>query len=92
MHHTVLPGIVERKRGRIANVSSDAARVGSSGEAVYAACKAGLIGFSKTIAREHARAGITINVVCPGIVNTRLYADYNKAREIRRNSTRRFGA
>jgi 2-hydroxycyclohexanecarboxyl-CoA dehydrogenase len=92
MHHAVLPGIVERKRGRIANVSSDAARVGSSGEAVYAACKAGLIGFSKTIAREHARAGITINVVCPGIVNTRLYADYNKAREIRRNSTRRFGA
>ena len=51
MHHTVLPGMVERKRGRIVNVSSDAARVGSSGEAVYAACKAGLIGFSKTLAR-----------------------------------------
>ena len=41
MHHAVLPGMVERKRGRIVNVSSDAARVGSSGEAVYAACKAG---------------------------------------------------
>jgi len=78
MHHVVLPGMVERKRGRIVNVSSDAARVGSSGEAVYAACKAGLIGFSKTIAREHARTGITINVVCPGIVNTKLYADYKK--------------
>lgn len=78
MHHIVLPGMIERKRGRIVNVSSDAARVGSSGEAVYAACKAGLIGFSKTIAREHARHGITINVVCPGIVNTKLYADYKK--------------
>ena len=78
MHHAVLPGMVARKRGRVVNVSSDAARVGSSGESVYAACKAGLIGFSKTIAREHARNGITINVVCPGIVNTKLYADYKK--------------
>jgi 2-hydroxycyclohexanecarboxyl-CoA dehydrogenase len=78
MHHVVLPGMVERKCGRIVNVSSDAARVGSSGEAVYAACKAGIIGFSKTIAREHARSGITINVVCPGVVNTKLYADYKK--------------
>jgi 2-hydroxycyclohexanecarboxyl-CoA dehydrogenase len=78
MHHAVLPGMVERKRGRIVNVSSDAARVGSSGEAVYTACKAGLIGFSKTIAREHARSGITINVVCPGVVNTKLYADYKQ--------------
>ena len=89
MHHAVLPGMVERKRGRIVNVSSDAARVGSSGEAVYAACKAGIIGFSKTIAREHARNGITINVVCPGIVNTKLYADYKKGARIRRNSMRR---
>jgi 2-hydroxycyclohexanecarboxyl-CoA dehydrogenase len=78
MHHAVLPGMVARKRGRIVNVASDAARVGSSGEAVYAACKAGLVGFSKTIAREHARSGITVNVVCPGIVNTKLYADYKK--------------
>jgi len=78
MHHAVLPGMAERKRGRIVNVASDAARVGSSGEAVYAACKAGLIGFSKTIAREHARAGITVNVVCPGVVNTNLYAEYKK--------------
>jgi 2-hydroxycyclohexanecarboxyl-CoA dehydrogenase len=78
MHHAVLPGMVERKRGRIVNVSPDAARVGSSGEAVYAACKAGLMGFSKTIAREHARSGITINVVCPGVVNTKLYANYKQ--------------
>ena len=78
MHHAVLPRMVERKRGRIVNVSSDAARVGSSGEAVYAACKSGLIGFSKTIAREHARHNINVNVVCPGIVNTKLYEDYKK--------------
>jgi 2-hydroxycyclohexanecarboxyl-CoA dehydrogenase len=78
MHYAALPGMVERKRGRIVNVSSDAARVGSSGEAVYAACKAGLIGFSKTIAREHARHNINVNVVCPGIVNTKLYEDYKK--------------
>lgn len=78
MHHAALPSMAARKTGRIVNVSSDAARVGSSGEAVYAACKAGLIGFSKTIAREHARNGITINVVCPGVVNTKLYEDYKK--------------
>jgi len=78
MHHVVLPGMVERKRGRIVNVSSDAGRNGSSGEAVYAACKAGMIGFSKTIAREHARQNINVNVVCPGIVQTQLYADYKK--------------
>lgn len=78
MHHAVLPGLVERKRGRIVNVSSDAARVGSSGESIYAACKAGLIGFSKTLAREHARHNINVNVVCPGIVNTNLYEEYKK--------------
>ena len=44
----------------------------------YAGCKAGLIGFSKTLAREHARHNISVNVVCPGIVNTQLYADYKK--------------
>ncbi len=70
MHHAVLPGMLERRHGRIVNIASDAARVGSSGEAVYAACKAGLVGFSKTIAREHARHGISVNVVCPGATNT----------------------
>ena len=78
MHHAVLPSMIARKAGRIVNVSSDAARVGSSGEAVYAACKAGLIGFSKTIAREHARHGIAVNVVCPGVVKTNLYANYKE--------------
>lgn len=74
MHHAVLPGMVERKRGHVVNVASDAARVGSSGEAVYAACKGGLVAFSKTLAREHARQGITFNVVCPGPTDTALLA------------------
>jgi 2-hydroxycyclohexanecarboxyl-CoA dehydrogenase len=78
LHHAVLPGMVARKAGRIVNVSSDAARVGSSGEAVYAACKGGLVAFSKTIAREHARHGITVNVVCPGPTETALFEDYKQ--------------
>ncbi|KQP49969.1 2-hydroxycyclohexanecarboxyl-CoA dehydrogenase [Pseudorhodoferax sp. Leaf274] len=78
MHHAVLPGMAARKRGRIVNIASDAARVGSSGEAVYAACKGGLVAFSKTIAREHARHGITVNVVCPGPTDTALFADYKE--------------
>lgn len=78
MHHAVLPGMLSRRVGRIVNIASDAARVGSSGEAVYAACKAGLLGFSKTLAREHARHGITVNVVCPGATNTNLFAEYKK--------------
>lgn len=71
-HHAVLPGMVERGCGRVVNVASDAARVGSSGESVYAACKAGLLGLSKTLAREHARQGLTFNVVCPGPTETGL--------------------
>jgi Short-chain alcohol dehydrogenase of unknown specificity len=59
MHHAVLPQMAERRGGRVVNIASDAARVGSSGEAVYAACKAGLLALSKTLAREHARDGIT---------------------------------
>jgi 2-hydroxycyclohexanecarboxyl-CoA dehydrogenase len=78
MHHAVLPGMAARKAGRIVNIASDAARVGSSGEAVYAACKAGIVAFSKTIAREHARHGITVNVVCPGPTDTALFADYKE--------------
>ncbi len=73
MIYAVLPGMVEAGRGRVVTVSSDAARVGSSGEAVYAACKAGLIALSKTLAREHARQGITFNVVCPGLTETAMF-------------------
>ncbi|MEK9725028.1 MAG: SDR family oxidoreductase, partial [Rhodospirillaceae bacterium] len=71
-HYAVLPGMCERGYGRVVNVASDAARVGSSGEAVYAACKAGIVGLSKTLAREHARQQITFNVVCPGPTETGL--------------------
>jgi 2-hydroxycyclohexanecarboxyl-CoA dehydrogenase len=78
LHHTVLPGMVARRHGRVINVASDAARVGSSGEAVYAACKAGLLGLSKTLAREHAHHGITVNVVCPGPTDTKLFAEYRE--------------
>jgi 2-hydroxycyclohexanecarboxyl-CoA dehydrogenase len=78
LHHAVLPGMAARRAGRIVNIASDAGRVGSSGEAVYAACKGGLIAFSKTIAREHARHGITVNVVCPGPTDTALFADYKE--------------
>jgi 2-hydroxycyclohexanecarboxyl-CoA dehydrogenase len=70
MHHLVLPQMLSRGRGRIVNISSDAARVGSSGESVYAACKGGIISFSKTLAREVARKGVTVNVVCPGPTDT----------------------
>jgi 2-hydroxycyclohexanecarboxyl-CoA dehydrogenase len=78
MHHAILPGMARRRAGRIVNIASDAARVGSSGEAVYAACKGGLVAFSKTIAREHARHGITVNVVCPGPTDTALFADFKR--------------
>ncbi|MBI4200316.1 MAG: 3-oxoacyl-ACP reductase FabG [Chloroflexi bacterium] len=76
----VLPGMVQRGRGRIVSVSSDAGRVGSSGEAVYTAAKAGIIGFSKAVAREVARYQINVNVVCPGPTNTALFKEVARDR------------
>lgn len=73
--HSVLPSMIERRRGRVVSVASDAARVGSSLESVYAGAKAGVIGFSKSVAREVARYGVTINVVCPGPTETPLIRD-----------------
>jgi 2-hydroxycyclohexanecarboxyl-CoA dehydrogenase len=73
LHHVVLPGMVKRGFGRVVNVASDAGRVGSSGEAVYSACKGGIIAFTKTIAREVARKGVTLNVLCPGPTDTPLF-------------------
>ena len=72
MHHVMLPLMMARKKGRIVNIASAAGRVGSSGEAVYSACKGGVIAFTKTIAREAARSGVTANVVCPGPTDTAL--------------------
>lgn len=68
--HSVLAHMLERGSGTIINVSSDAGRVGSSGETVYAACKAGTIAFTKSLAREVARKGILVNCVAPGPTNT----------------------
>lgn len=68
----VLDGMIERKHGRIVSIGSDAGRVGSSGEAVYSATKGGVIAFSKSLAREVARHGITVNCVCPGPTETAL--------------------
>ncbi|MEA2214035.1 MAG: 2-hydroxycyclohexanecarboxyl-CoA dehydrogenase [Solirubrobacteraceae bacterium] len=66
----VLPGMVERRWGRIINIGSDAGRVGSSLESVYSGAKGGIIAFTKTVAREVARSGVTANVVCPGPTDT----------------------
>lgn len=68
----VIPGMQARGGGKIVSIASDAGRVGSSGEAVYSGCKAAIIAFSKTIARELARNNINVNVVCPGPTETAL--------------------
>jgi 2-hydroxycyclohexanecarboxyl-CoA dehydrogenase len=70
--HAVLPGMQQRARGRIVNTASEAGRVGSSGSAAYSAAKAGVIGFSKAIAIENGRYGITCNAVAPGPIETPL--------------------
>ena len=66
------PSMIEKKGGKIVNVSSDAGRVGSLGESVYSAAKGGLIAFSKSLAREGARYGINVNAICPGPTDTPL--------------------
>jgi 2-hydroxycyclohexanecarboxyl-CoA dehydrogenase len=66
----VAPGMIERRWGRIVNIGSDAGRVGSSLEAVYSGAKGGIIAFTKTLAREVATKGVTVNTVCPGPTDT----------------------
>ena len=70
--HAVVPLMIARGRGRIVSVASDAARVGSSLETIYSGAKGAVIAFSKSLAREVARYGITVNVVCPGPTDTPL--------------------
>ncbi len=65
--HAVVPGMVEQRGGSIVCISSDAGRIGEYREAVYSACKAGIIALSKSIARETGRHGLRLNVVCPGV-------------------------
>ncbi|MFH1345889.1 MAG: SDR family oxidoreductase [Pseudomonadota bacterium] len=74
MHQAVLPIMVANGGGRVVNIASDAGRVGSSGESVYAGCKGGIIAFTKSMAREMARKGIVLNAVCPGPTDTPLFA------------------
>jgi 2-hydroxycyclohexanecarboxyl-CoA dehydrogenase len=70
--HAVLPGMQERRGGAIVNVASEAGRVGSQGSVVYSAAKAGVIGFTKAIARESARYRVRCNAVAPGPIETPL--------------------
>lgn len=73
----VLTGMAERGEGRIVSIASDAGRVGSSGESVYAACKGGVIAWTKSVAREMAQSGITLNCLCPGPSETPLFANFD---------------
>ena len=66
--HAALPHMIERQQGSIVSISSDAGRMGEYREAVYSACKAGVIALSKSLARENGRYGIRFNMVCPGLV------------------------
>ena len=75
MTKATLPTMVERKWGRIVNIGSDAGRVGSSFESVYSGAKGAVIAFTKTIAREAARSGVTANTVCPGPTDTPMLAE-----------------
>lgn len=76
LQHAVVPLMIAAGGGKIVNIASDAGRVGSSGESVYAACKGGIIAFSKTLARETARNNIRVNVVCPGPTDTALLQSF----------------
>jgi 2-hydroxycyclohexanecarboxyl-CoA dehydrogenase len=78
MLHCVLPGMVARGGGKVVSVASDAGRVGSSGEAVYSACKGGIIALTKTLARELASKGVRLNTVCPGLTQTNMLAEFMK--------------
>ena len=66
--HAILPHMIERQFGSIVSLSSDAGRMGEYREAVYSACKGGVIALSKAIARETGRYGLRLNVVCPGLI------------------------
>lgn len=77
----ILPIMIENGYGKVVNIASDAARVGSSGEAVYSAAKGGVIAFTKTLAREMARHKININCVAPGPSDTPLFKEIGEQHE-----------
>jgi 2-hydroxycyclohexanecarboxyl-CoA dehydrogenase len=70
--HAVLPGMQQAGYGRIVNISSEAGRIGSKGSVAYSSAKGGVLGFTKAMAREGARFGITVNAICPGPIETPL--------------------
>ena len=70
--HAVLPGMQEAGYGRVVNISSEAGRIGSKGSVAYSSAKGGVLGFTKSMAREGARFGITVNAICPGPIETPL--------------------
>ena len=74
--HVVMKGMAARGFGRVVNIASDAGRVGSSGEAVYSACKGGMIAFGKTMSRELVSKGIIINTLCPGPTDTAILRSF----------------
>ena len=78
MHHVVLKRMAGRGRGSVVNIASDAGRVGSSGEAVYSACKGGVIALTKTLARELVAKGIRLNTVCPGPTDTAILRSFTE--------------
>ncbi len=70
--HAVLPAMQSQGYGRIVNISSEAGRIGSKGSVAYSSAKGGVLGFTKSFAREGARFGITANAICPGPIETPL--------------------
>ncbi len=85
--HAVVPGMIERKSGKIVNIASDAGRVGSTGQAVYGASKGGVVAFTRNLASEMARYKINVNCVSPGLINTPMW---NSTRETRPNLARAY--
>jgi len=89
-----LPAMLKARWGRIVNVASAAALRGNAGQTAYSASKAGLVGFTKSLAREVSSRGITVNAVCPGIVETRMtegQSDMNKGKWLEMTPAGRFG-
>lgn len=76
LHHVVVRRMAEAGFGRVVNIASDAGRVGSSGEAVYSACKGGIISFTKTLARELVHRDVHLNCVCPGPTDTAILRSF----------------
>jgi acetoacetyl-CoA reductase len=75
MTRSVIEGMRERSAGRIVNISSINGQKGQIGQVNYSASKAGIIGFTKALALENARKGITVNCICPGYIDTDMVAD-----------------